>query len=137
MNYMKDSILIDTNILIYAETSDDLKKHEKTAEFFANYENLSLSIQNLTEFSSNMIKKTNLSSTDINNIVQNYIDVYPIVFFSESTIQEANRISRDYKLHFFDSLLVATMSENNIKKIVTENVKDFKKVPWLEIIKPF
>jgi len=134
---MKDSILIDTNILIYAETSDDLKKHEKTAEFFANYENLSLSIQNLTEFSSNMIKKTNLSSTDINNIVQNYIDVYPIVFFSESTIQEANRISRDYKLHFFDSLLVATMSENNIKKIVTENVKDFKKVPWLEIIKPF
>ncbi len=38
-------------------------------------------------------------------------------------------------MSFWDSLLAATMKENNIFNIYTENIKDFK-VPWINAINP-
>lgn len=134
---MKDNILIDTNVLIYGETNDNEEKHKKAIEIIENTDNICISIQNITEFSHNMIKKSNISSLEINKIILNYIKVFDLLYFDFGHVTKANSISRDYKLHFFDALLVATMYENNVSKIITENKKDFRKVPWIEVINPF
>jgi predicted nucleic acid-binding protein len=42
-----------------------------------------------------------------------------------------------YKIPFWDALIVATMEENSIDTIITENEKDFKKVKWIKTINPF
>jgi predicted nucleic acid-binding protein len=34
------------------------------------------------------------------------------------------------------ALIAATMQENNLKTIYTENIADFKKVPWLNVVNP-
>jgi predicted nucleic acid-binding protein len=39
--------------------------------------------------------------------------------------------------NFWDALIVATMEENSIDTIITENEKDFKKVKWIKTINPF
>ncbi len=33
--------------------------------------------------------------------------------------------------------LTILMRKNNIYTIITENEKDFKKIPWLKVINPF
>lgn len=137
MNSMNDKVLVDTNILIYAETSDDEKKHNKAVKTIQTHNNLWISMQNITEFSNNMIKKSKLSPSEINNIVEDYKRAFSLIHFGIETVKQANRISRDFKLAFFDSLLVATMEEYRINTIITENEKDFKKIPWLNIINPF
>jgi predicted nucleic acid-binding protein len=48
-----------------------------------------------------------------------------------------SKISKQHKIHFFDSLLAATMQENGISKILTENVKDFNKIAGIEAENPF
>ncbi|MDO8553310.1 MAG: PIN domain-containing protein [Candidatus Micrarchaeota archaeon] len=137
---MKDKIMVDTNVLIYIETSDEEKKHEiaiETLEKMKLEYDLFLSIQNINEFSNNMLKKSNLSHSSINEIITNYQTTFNMIFFNIETIKAANNVSREYNIHFYDALLAATMQENNIFKIITENEKDFKKVPWIKIINPF
>jgi predicted nucleic acid-binding protein len=41
-----------------------------------------------------------------------------------------------YEVHYWDALIAATMRENNIFCIYTEN-GDFKSIPWLKVINPF
>jgi predicted nucleic acid-binding protein len=40
-------------------------------------------------------------------------------------------------MHLWDAAIAATMKENDIFEIVTENVKDFKKIPQLKVSNPF
>ncbi len=140
MNYMKDNLLVDTNVLIYMETADDLTKHiaaiETLTQLKSGYD-LFLSIQNLNEFCNNMNKKTQIDFEKLNGFVLNYQETFRLIFFNIETIKRANQISRMYHIHFFDSLLAATMQENNINTIITENKKDFEKIPWLKVISPF
>jgi len=41
-----------------------------------------------------------------------------------------------YKVHFWDALIAATMIENNVFTIFTENTKDFKKIKGITAINP-
>lgn len=60
-----------------------------------------------------------------------------VLGYSGSTVIGALSISKEHGLHFFDALLAATMQENGIKEIVTENEKDFSKVKWMKAVHPF
>ncbi len=62
----------------------------------------------------------------------NWIKITPGV----STVTEAIKICGERRLHYWDALLAATMKENGIFIIYTENEKDFKKISWLEVINP-
>jgi predicted nucleic acid-binding protein len=54
-----------------------------------------------------------------------------------ATLKEAARINRLHGLEFWDALVAATMMENDIYKIYTDNTRDFGKVPDLEVVSPF
>ncbi|MBS3068060.1 PIN domain-containing protein [Candidatus Micrarchaeota archaeon] len=134
-------LLIDTNILIYSETNDEKEKHDMVILALERIKTqgdiLTISIQNINEFSNNMIKKSKLSDSSINEIITSYQSTFSLIFFNLETIREANRISRATGIHFYDALLTATMHENGIDTIITENEKDFQKIPWLKVINPF
>ena len=44
---------------------------------------------------------------------------------------------RVYRATFWDALIAACMLEKGIKTIVTENERDFKRIPGITIINPF
>ena len=53
-----------------------------------------------------------------------------------AAILEAAKISEEYDMHYWDALLAATMRQNNVLSMYTENAQDFR-VPWLNVVDPF
>ena len=101
----------------------------------------SVSTQNLSEFYANIIRKVKypLSSQETKSIIEDIIKSknFAIFRFTEKTILKAIEISNNFSVSYWDALIAATMRENQVFTIVTENERDFKKVPWLKVINPF
>jgi predicted nucleic acid-binding protein len=138
----EEIFLVDTNILVYAYETEDSVRKEKSLEIlekcFKNGITLALSNQNLAEFAFVSIKKSKLDKSLIQNIINDLYEfngIYKINYTSK-TIFTALNISQEFKMSFWDSLIAATMIENGILNIYTENSKDFK-IPQLNVINPF
>jgi len=137
----EDSALIDSNLLVYAIDIEEKEKHEKAIEFLEKTKfkkNLCISTQNLAEFhyiATNKIPKP--ISYDISReIIKQLNNAFSIVSYNEKTLIQSIQHEKNYKIHFWDALIAATMEENEIRIIYTENVKDFKKIPWIRAINP-
>jgi len=139
-----DLYLIDTNILVYNFDNSEKIKHEKTLKILdlcwkkeAKY---AISTQNLSEFFTIVTEKiTNpLSKKEAKNIIQKIIELsnFIILEIKPKTIISAINISEKYGIKYWDALIAATMKENQIFNIYTED-KDFKKIPWLNVVNPF
>jgi len=142
VNSMTDKILIDTNVLVYGFENSDKFKQEKSMlviEKSAVENNVFVSVQNMAELARVLTEKVKIKVPA--NITQMYLlkmgNLFRRIFYDEFTIMNALDISEKYKLHFFDALLVATMKENGIKTIITENDKDFEKIPFIKAVNPF
>lgn len=144
---MKDRLfLLDTNLLVYAyDTSkDDREKHRICKNLVAgcwNLDNeLAISLQNLSEFYVTVTKKIEnpIPAKDARDIIEDILSFkgWKKINYTENTILSAADTSSRYKIPYWDALLAATMRENNILCIYTENERDFKKIPWLEIANP-
>lgn len=142
MTEFEKPFLIDTNILIYShdKTADKIK-YQKAKEFIARKtlsKECHVSAQNLAEFYyvfTSKLQKT-VSSFQARTMLQLFVDSFSVIQYSAPTVLEAANIQSLYKIHFWDALLAATMKENNIQLIYTENLKDFKKIPEIEAINP-
>ena len=48
----------------------------------------------------------------------------------------AMEISDGYGISYWDALIASVIKENSVSCIITEDDKDFKKIPWLTAITP-
>jgi predicted nucleic acid-binding protein len=103
--------------------------------------NISLSTQNLSEFYYNVTKKIKnpLGIIEAKEIISGLISLsnIKIIKINNNTVLNAIDISSEYNLSYWDALIVSVMKENNIYSIITENDKDFNKIPWLKVNNPF
>jgi Predicted nucleic-acid-binding protein, contains PIN domain len=135
--------LVDTNILCYAFDTHDEKKRDRAKELlercWRSKERLSVSVQNLAEFS--MVVTEKVERPLPLPVVRKFIasissfDGWNVVGYSSDTILAAHEIKKRWSLHFWDALLVATMEENRIHAIYTED-RHFDRVPGLSVIDP-
>jgi predicted nucleic acid-binding protein len=133
-------VLVDTNILIYAHHKREKAKHPTCSELvnaLVDSDDMVLSIQNLVEFSRVLSEKASIDKELVRQYVFDLSETSRVISYNEHTVMYALMLSKQYKIHFFDALLAATMQENGISNIVTENTKDFKKIKWLEAENPF
>lgn len=133
-------ILVDSNILIYAHQRGEKEKHERCAEVVGSLidsDVMCLSVQNLVEFSRVLSEKASVDKDLVRQFVFDLSESSHVIGYDENTVISALMISKQYQIHFFDALLAATMQENGISKILTENLKDFKKVAGIEAENPF
>lgn len=137
--------LIDSNILVYAFDKDEKEKN-LTAKLmlekvFNGETKIFLSTQNLSEFYYNATKKINspLNITEAKEIISGLVSLpnIKIIKINKSTILSAIDISSEHNISYWDALIASVMKENHIYTIITENDKDFKKIPWLKVINPF
>ncbi len=133
---------MDTNILVYSALKEQGNKHTiaiKVIGELIDKKEMILSTQNLAELSRVLLEKVepSISVDAVKKIIFGYSNYINIISYSQTTIINALSIKREYSLHFFDSLLAATMQENGISQIITENTKDFEKISWLKVSNPF
>lgn len=136
--------LFDTNILVYAFDKSEYAKHKIASQLLFSYiesgNKFALSTQNLAEFFSIVTTKIKipLDKTEAKSTIQEFIELEncSILQIKPSTIILGCEICANYNIDFWDSLLIATMKENGIFNIYTENIKDFK-VPWINALNPF
>lgn len=139
----KDEIfLVDTNIIVYAYEIENSARKKKALEIlekcWKNEITLALSNQNLAEFSVVSLKKLKLDAKKVKEIVKDISNFagFKKIYYKRKTILSAIDIFEKYKMSFWDSLIAATMIENGILNLYTENSKDFK-IPSLNVINPF
>ena len=142
ISMIENKVLIDTNIIVYSNDTTEVDKHLVVKDYITNIatkNEIFLGAQNLAEFSRIITEKISnpLSCNKAKKLINNYSTAFKILTYSQTTILKAITLKNEFKIHFWDALIVATMEENNIDTIITENEKDFKKVKWLKVINPF
>lgn len=137
-----EKFFVDSNILIYYHDNTEKEKHEKAKQFVSEKimeKGFFLSNQIIAEFYFHITTKKELplSFSKAREILIDFIiSGVNIVSYSPLTVVEATRLQEEFKIHFWDALIVATMKEQNIEAIYTENVNDFKKIPWIRAKNP-
>ena len=145
----KSKVLLDTNILVYATFKDSIlykQAREIRDKALRGEIKACLSPQILAEFYSvvtNSKRVTNpLTPKEAREVVELYFSTLHIskILMKRTTIQRTVKLAEKYKIKgqsIFDTQLIATMLDNGIKRIYTNNEKDFKKFREIEAINPF
>ncbi len=142
---MSDRIFLDTNILVYSyEQSTDPRyviARDLILRCFKDEIPFVISNQVLAEFFQVITRKSKfpLSKIEARRLISFLIESnsWTKVDYSYTTLVEATSISDQYNISIWDALIVATMKEQNIYTIYTENEADFRKVPLLKVVNPF
>ncbi len=141
---MKDelpAVFLDTNILIYAYDLLEGKKHLKAkkivSECFEGKSKYFISNQIIAEFIfvTRNKKSKPLDESKLNEIIYeiNKIETWKKINYTNRTVEKALLENGN---HFWDNLIAATMKENNVFTIYTENTKDFEKIEGIKAINP-
>lgn len=137
----KSPALVDTNVLVYAYAETSPNK-QKAAEFlgdcFSGKTTLAISLQNIGEFCDVALRKYKLDPAIVQR-ASNHILVcktFVKVAYTGTTLLSAVALSAASKLEFWDAALLATMKENAIDTIYTEDAS-FGKVEGIKDVNLF
>lgn len=138
----KDIFLIDSNLLIYAYSEKDEKKKIIVANLlkkcWEGKEIYAVSTQNLAEFFSIANRKYKMNPQKAKIVIEdiNNFEGFIKLNYSGNTVANSIDLMEENKTSFWDALIMATMKENGIFNIYTENINDFK-APWIKAVNPF
>ncbi len=59
-----------------------------------------------------------------------------LIEIGSNLLLESSKIMKSTKINGYDAVHVAAMKRENIHTIITENYKDFKKIPRINIVRP-
>jgi len=145
---MSKSLLIDSNILIYAlNKSSPYHKESKRIidKTLDGKVKAYLTPQVLFELFAVITdsKKfpTPLSPSSAYSLIENnYLgEKFPLIHSKETTWEKTFDLAKQYQISsqdIFDVTLVATMIDNNILCIVSYDLTNFQKFPFLEVVHP-
>lgn len=145
MTDSKPEFLADSNILIYAFDTADRDKHivakDLLSKCWRGEITLAVSVQNINEFCRVATKKIAkpLEPDTVKGIVELIIrsDNFVVLHIDVDTIISALEVYKENKESgYWDCLLAATMKQNGISAIYTENTKDFE-ASGMKAVNPF
>ena len=136
---MQDKIFLDTNIIIYAFSEDEIERQSVALNLLDREgDNVFISKQVINEFINILLKKFKLSSKEVENSILELDTVVNIVDFDLSTQIKALHIKDKYNLQFYDSLIVATALENRCTTLYSEDMHHNLLIEnRLKILNPF
>ena len=138
----EEPMLVDSNVLIYLVDHSDATKHAAARrlleEIIRHPQNYVVATQNLREFASVALKKMGLDYAELLEACDTFTRSFGRIL--SDTVQdavEAFALAKRTNSSYWDALLASTMTRNDVHTILTEDEKDFKKFPGLEVINPF
>ncbi len=137
----KSSALVDSNILIYA-FAEDSPKHEAALRLlrqcFSGNITLTISLQNIGEFCNIALWKYRLDLVVVRRIVQQilYCSSFVKISYRADEFEKALELFGKHNMEFWDAMLAATMLENGVSTIYTEDAA-FGKIAGIKAVNPF
>lgn len=135
---------VDTNIWLYRLFDDqridaqEMEKKRKVAISVTQGENLIISTQVINELSVNLIKKAKFDESQIKSLIQSLYHRCQVVEFDLSILASASDLRGQYKVSFWDSLIVASALATNANILYSEDMQDGLIISkQLSIINPF
>ena len=136
--------LIDTVVLVHAYTVSDSEKHRVALALIEKVwggEQATTTLQNLCEFFSVVTRKVEkpISASAAETIVKGILTAaqWRVIDRRPETVSKAIDLVKLYRASFWDALIAACMLEHGVDAIVTENERDFKRIPGITVINPF
>lgn len=136
--------VIDTNILVYAYDTSEGIKHDSAKKLLKQIWEEGggvVCIQNLMEFFIVITRKVEypVAIRDAKTIIEDmiYSDKWTVIDRDVDTFIQAIEYVAQYNVHFWDAVIARCMQEHEIHDIITENKKDFEKIPDIHVIVPF
>lgn len=137
---MSDKTFVDTNVLIYAHDVDAHSKHDVARrvlqELWKERRGV-LSAQVLQEFYVNVTRKIPhpISKQSARLVVSSYF-VW-CVDMTHAEISTAFRIEDEYRIGFWDALIVASALKNGANQILSEDLNAGQTIAGIRIENPF
>ncbi len=94
--------------------------------------------QILVELYNSLTRKLAVPAGSASKIVESFIlsNNWLKINYNENTIKTALRSSLAFKAPFLDTLIAETMKEPGLNTIITENEKDFIRMPGMKVVNP-
>lgn len=131
---------LDTNILVYAATTQDERKRAIAIDLIThaleeNHDGV-ISVQVLTEFSNALLAKKLASADEVERWISMF---YPLLKteISMDIVRNAIRIKDEYGLQFYDAQIIATAEKLGCHEIVSEDLSDTTLYHGIAVINPF
>jgi len=129
-------VFIDTNILVYAFTSDEPEKKTLALKALDHCVPV-VSTQVIKEFANVLFKKTNLGIDRIRTLLSDINEVADVVQEDTDLIYDALDIKRQWSYSFYDSVIIAAARKANCQTLFSEDLKDGQVIDGkLTIINP-
>ena len=149
MNFMintgRGNIFFDTNILAYSVDKTDEAKHKTAVDLVESVFDGQLmghvSNQVLAESYRVLTRKVKipLAESDAKTFILGIVESnnWAKLNYSSQTLKLAMELSSQGAVSIWDSIISATMLENSLSSIYTENTNDFGKIAGIMAINPF
>jgi len=139
---MPDKVFIDTNIFVYAYTSNDEQKHGIVLEFFTKLKETDLSLcissQVLNELYSVETTKYKVEHFEAANHLKAMSKNFTVFAITNSTSLYALSLKEKYNYSWWDSLVLASALENNCQIVYSEDMQHGQIIEHsLKIVNPF
>lgn len=132
---MRDRLFFDSNILLYLFMNQDYRKNQIAAELIK--EGGFISYQVINEVSLNLIKKASYSEAETESSVKLMFDYFEIADFSKSQILLASQIRSQFKISFWDSIILSSSVSASCSKLYSEDMQSGLTIMGTQIINPF
>ena len=145
---LKGRVLVDTNVLIYATLAADPRyqqarkilslRQDPEVELFVSVQNLAEMYPNLTGPKNQAPDSPALAREKIRSLSRlRGLNVLPLTLESVHQALELCVAGNVTRQKYLDRQLAALMLRENIRVILTENIKDFEAIPGVTPINPF
>jgi len=136
---MKDNVFVDSNIIIYARTNDDIAKHKQAKAFFIAHskDNIFISTQVLSE-SYNALRRHGVAIADRHATIDYCIRKMNVLSVTTNTVKLCLELEKQYGYSYWDSLILAAAFDGNCSVIYSEDMQHGQIInSKLKIINPF
>ena len=139
-----ESFTIDANILFYSVDAQEPQKRKIAKgivdSYLENGEHVIL-LQVLGELANAVRNKKTDESTlaDAEDMIKQFLTIENIkkIHYGSGTLADAMKLSSLHNKPFWDCVIAATMIENGVRVIYTENASDFSGISGIEAVNPF
>lgn len=133
---MRDNAFIDTNVLIYLYSEDELK--QRIAYSYLNQYVCGISTQVATEFCGVCTRKLKFSPAQARDALQTILSRYCALYDCDvHTIDAALSVQETYGYSFYDSLVIASAIESGSRYLFTEDMCNGQIISGVRILNIF
>jgi predicted nucleic acid-binding protein len=134
---MKDRVFIDTNVLIYLYSEDELTKRMTAINVLEQFYCLT-STQTLNEFCSVCLRKLKISSKTVWDSIKEIIEECELCYINTEIVGKALMLHDKYGYAYYDCLILASALLNDCNCLFSENMQNGQIIEGILTIKnPF